>query len=512
MNKLLRFLFSRVFLVSASILVQAFVLVLVVWRFGNYFVYFYGLFILLSILAVIWIVSDRTNPAYKLAWIIPIMLFPIFGGLFYILLGRNKTSRTSKEKMKKILTIMKHNLTPNESIILEIQNENKTIANQARYIQNFSYCPVFKNTATEYLSPGERKFESLKEALLKAEKYIFLEYFIVSEGIMWDSILDILIQKVEEGIDVRVIYDDFGCLLTLPSGYDKYLESLGIKCCVFNPLIPILSLRFNNRDHRKIAIIDGHTAFTGGINIGDEYINAYEKYGYWKDASIKLQGEGVWSLTIMFLSLWNYLRKIDNEDCAYYRPIITPNEFLLNKGYVQPFTDSPLDDESVGETVYLNLINNATDYVYINTPYLVLNNEMITALIAAAKRSVDIRIVTPYMPDKWYVHAVTRSNYSVLVDNGVKIYEFLPGFMHSKTFVVDDQLAVVGTINLDYRSLYLHFECGVWMYKTSSVMDVKEDFLKVLRQCKEITPMECNSVKWYRRFGRSILKLFAQLM
>lgn len=511
MKKILRLFFNRVVFVGLPILLQIFALVTVIWKFGSYFVYFYAICTLLSVLALLRIISDRTNPAYKIAWIIPILLFPIFGGLFYLLLGSNKLSKRSKRKLRSIQEKMTELLGQNESVIQEIALKDIRAANQSRYIEKYSFCPVYQNTTSKYLTPGEKMFERLLEELKRAKHYIFLEYFIIENGKMWDSILDILTEKTRQGLDVRVIYDDVGCLMKLPYGYEKHLEKLGIKCCVFNPFVPVLSTRMNNRDHRKIAIIDGHTAFTGGVNLADEYINAKERFGHWKDSAILIQGDAVWSFTVMFLSLWGNQKKTE-EDYEPYRPLTQPEEGVTSDGYVQPFGDSPLDDESIGETIYLNLLSQAKRYVYINTPYLILDNEMATALCSAAKRGVDVRIVTPYIADKWFVHSVTRSNYDVLVESGVKIYEYTPGFIHAKTFVVDDELAVVGTINLDYRSLYLHFECGVWLYQTQSVFEVKEDFLTTLEQCQPITLEDCQAVRWYKRIGRSILRIFAPLM
>lgn len=511
MRKLIRLLFSRVVLTGAAILAQVFAIVIVVWKFSNYFVYFYAACALLSLSAVLWIINGRSNPAYKLAWIIPIMLFPIFGGLFYLMFGGNKSSIRSIRKMQEISSKMREALQQDIETWQYLEQENREAANQTKYIEKYSSCPVYSGTTTEYLTPGERKFEKMLEELRKAERYIFLEYFIIQEGVMWNSILEILKEKAKQGVDVRVIYDDVGCLFTLPLGYEKKLERMGIKCCVFNPFIPVLSVRLNNRDHRKIAVIDGHTAFTGGINLADEYINVYEKHGYWKDASIVLYGDAVWSLTVMFLSLWSFLRRTD-EDYEDFRPYPENIAAFKSDGYVQPFNDSPLDDEAVGESVYLNLIGKAERYIYINSPYLIPDNVMTTALCLAAKRGVDVRIVTPHIPDKWYVHAVSRSNYEILIESGVHIYEYTPGFMHSKTFAVDDTFAVVGTINLDYRSLFLHFECGVWLYNTKSVFEVKKDYLNTLKACQRVSLKDCRSIKWYRKLGRSVLKIFAPLM
>ncbi len=511
MQTLIRLLFSRMVLVGTAIILQILILIVVIWRFSNYFVYFYGICTFISLMTVLWIVNGKGNHAYKLAWTIPIMTFPIFGGLFYLMFGGNKSSKRNRRKMQEIADNMGSSLNQKLEVMQKLEQENRSAVNQVKYIFGYSYCPAYTNTVTEYLTPGEKKFERLLEALRKAERYIFLEYFIINKGIMWNSILEILKEKAAQGLDVRLIYDDVGCLMTLPYGYEKELRSMGIKCHVFNPFVPVLSIRLNNRDHRKIAVIDGHTAFTGGINLADEYINAYEKHGHWKDAAIVLHGEAVWSLAVMFLSMWSFLSKTSES----YEPFRPPAEYtgkLIAEGYVQPFADSPLDDESVGESVYLNLIGEAKEYVYISTPYLILDNEMSAALCLAAKRGVDVRIVTPYIADKWYVHSVSRSNYQVLLDSGAHIYEYTPGFIHSKTFVVDDSFAVVGTINLDYRSLFLHFECGVWMYGTKSVMEVKSDYLQMLNICQSITPDYNSNLSWGRRLGRTILKLFAPLM
>lgn len=511
LKKTLRILLGHTGFCAMLIALQVMILIVVILQFQQYFVYFYALCIILSVLVVMVILNSRLNPAYKIAWIIPIMLFPIFGGLFYLLFGSDQTRKKFLNEMLPILKKMNHNLTQDSQIIQKIESIDKHASNQSRYITDYALCPIYENTSSEYLNLGERKFERLIEELKKAEHYIFLEYFIIEEGIMWNTILDILKEKAAQGVDVRVIYDDFGCLFLLPTGYDKKLESMGIKCCVFNPFIPILTIRMNNRDHRKICIIDGHTAFTGGINLADEYINAIDKYGHWKDTALIIKGDAVWSFTVMFLSMWEYLRKT-SEDYEAFRPCIHHDEPFENDGFVQPFTDCPLDNELVGETVYLNLIYNAKNYVYITTPYLILDNEMLTALCQAAKRGVDVRILTPHIGDKWYVHAVTRENYGALIDSNVRIYEYTPGFIHAKTFVVDDEYAVVGTINLDYRSLYLHYECGAWLYKTNSVLEVRDDYIEALKVSQMITHADFNSIPWYKKILFAFLRIFAPLM
>ncbi|MGZ9584036.1 cardiolipin synthase [Paenibacillus marinisediminis] len=511
MNNIIKSLLNRMVIVGTLLVIQLVVLLVIIWKFSSYFVYFYFAFVVISLMVVLWIVNNKSNPAYKLAWIIPILLFPVFGGLFYLMFGNKKISKRTARRMSSIYHKTLRVIQQDQDVMDEIIALDKSVAKQATYIHSASSYPIYKNTTSEFLSSGEIKFERLKEELLKAEHYIFLEYFIVQEGLMWNSILDILIEKVKQGVDVRFIYDDVGCLKTLPYNYDKQLEKLGIKCKVFNPFIPVLTTRLNNRDHRKIIVIDGHTAFTGGINLADEYINAYVRFGHWKDTAIMLKGEAVWNFTVMFLTMWDFLNDTD-EDYEEYRPHHYHTASFSSDGYVMPYGDSPLDDEVVGENVYINMINRAKDYIYINTPYLIVDNETVTALCLAAKSGIDVRIVTPHIPDKWYVHMVTRAYYPTLIENGVTIYEYTPGFIHAKSFVVDDELAIIGTINLDYRSLYLHFECATWLYRSSTVLAMKEDFLATLDNCHQITLEACREVKWHTRFARSIMRVFAPLM
>lgn len=508
MKKILRFLTQRVVLTALLILIQALLLFGIIWKLNNYFIYFYAFSVLLSLLLTLRIINNKSNPAFKIAWLIPILLFPVLGGLVYLVFGSDRTGKYIRNKMGRIEKEMQDGISKaNERSGIEKMPPD--VVNQSHYISNSAHCPPYKNTTVEYLPMGEVKFERMVQELKKAKRYIFMEYFIIQEGTMWNTILDVLEEKAKEGVDVRVIYDDMGCILTLPTGYEKTLREKGIQCQIFNPFIPILSSHFNTRDHRKICVIDGNVGFTGGINLADEYINGYEKHGHWKDTAILLKGEAVFSLTTMFLSMWDYLIKKEGEDYAAYYPDSWDENA---QGIVQPFADNPLDDEAVGETVYLNLINKAKRYVYITTPYLILSNEMVTAMNTAAKSGVDVRIITPHVPDKWYVHAVSRSYYEMLVEAGVKIYEYTPGFVHAKTFVVDDEYAVVGTINLDYRSLYLHFECAAWMYKVSCVTDVRDDFLKTQQMSQEITLEECRNISIPRRLGRSVLRVLAPLM
>lgn len=510
MEKIISFLLKRVTLVSLAIIAQIVTLAIMVWKFSSYFLLFDIIFMVISVLVVLHILNKSSDPAYKIAWIIPIMIFPVFGGLFYLMAGGTGLSGHMINKMESITEKMKNCLNQNPVTGNNLKIENQTAFNQAKYIEKYTTCPVYDNSATNFFPSGEDFFNKMTQELKKAKKYIFLEFFIIQEGIMWNTILNILKDKVKEGVDVRVVYDDFGCATKLPRNYNKTLEEYGIKCSVFNPFIPVMSFGLNNRNHRKIIVIDGTTAYTGGVNLADEYINAIEKFGHWRDCMLEIKGDAVWNLTIMFLSMWSYLRKT-NEDYMQFKPEDF-DKIEECHGYVQPFDDSPLDDEHVSEAVYLNLINQAEKYIYIETPYLIADNKMMVALFMASKRGVDVRILTPHIPDKWYAFAVTQSNYKDLLEAGVSVYQYTPGFNHGKTFVVDDEYAVVGTINLDYRSLYLHFECGVWMYKTESVRQVKESTLEALKISKKITLEDIKNTPKIRQIGRLVLKIFAPLM
>lgn len=467
-----------------------------------------GVLKFISVVVALYIFSRRDKGAYKLTWVFIILLFPLFGGLFYLMFSFQSTFRASSKKVDSITKRTNHffSLPGTDADIAKNDLPNACVT--IGYMQNYMDFPVYSSDITDYLSPGEKMFERLLCELEKAENYIFLEYFIIQEGKMWNAILNILEKKVKEGVKVRIIYDDMGCFFILPKGYSKKLESLGIECVVFNPFRPFLSTIQNNRDHRKIAVIDGKVAFTGGINLADEYINVIEKHGHWKDCGILVTGKAAWGLTVIFLQMWELCKNTKEDYSLYY-----PGDNFENKtgGYIIPYSDSPLDNENVGEHVYLHIINNAKKYVYINTPYLIIDSSSVSALCLAAKSGVDVRIVTPHKWDKRIVHMTTRSYYRELIDAGVKIYEYTNGFIHSKTFVSDDYAATVGTANLDFRSLYLQFECGLLMYNTPAVMQVKEDFLETLKVCQPITREDCRC-NLITRFFQDILRLIAPLM
>jgi cardiolipin synthase len=463
-----------------------------------------------SILVCLYILNKREKSAYKLTWIFLILMFPIFGGLLYIIFYSQSDPRKLRRAIEESSRQCRDLFALPGNILPILAEQHEDCLPQVRYLQEYAGFPVYAHTQTQYFDSGESFFQKVLEELEKAERYIFLEFFILRQGLMLDPIISIMERKAKQGLDVRIIYDDLGCFMSLPPNYKQHLERRGIKCTIFNPFKPILSSLQNNRDHRKIVVIDGKTAFTGGINLADEYINAYEKYGHWKDAAIMLEGAAAWSLTLIFLEMWNLGQK-QKDDCGAFYPWKETPCPVESDGYVLPYGDSPIDRENVGEHVYIQIINNAKRYVYINTPYLVVDDNLLSALTLAAKSGVDVRIITPYRWDKKVVQITSRSYYRQLILAGVKVYEYSSGFNHSKTFVSDDKVATVGTTNLDFRSLYLHFECGVWIYKNQAVQRVKEDFLRTIPISHEITLKDC-ARNPLRGVAQDVLRLFAPLM
>lgn len=502
---------GRVILIALAFLLQIAIIVLAVWALGQNFVYYYAAMSVIGLIVALAILNGRSNPAYKMAWILVVLILPVLGVIIYLVLGSGFTSNRVKKMLVRGDKKLKDGLgMERNNVIDEIFEIDPHIGAQMKYLKNVIDCPAYKGTNVEFLTPGEVKFDRLKAELKKAEEFIFIEYFIIGEGVMWGEILEILIEKVKQGVEVRVMYDDFGSLVTVPAHYERTLKEYGIKACVFNKVTPLMSAIINHRDHRKIVVIDGKVGFTGGINLADEYINEYEKHGHWKDSAIVIDGEAVWSLTCMFLSTWEYINNI-NEDFEKYR--VMPKDYPVEgNGAIQPYYDSPLDGEQAGENVYLNMISRAERYIYIESPYLVIDNEMLTALCNSAKQGVDVRIITPHIGDHWYVHAMTRSNYQRLIECGVRVYEYTPGFIHSKVFVCDDKVATVGTVNMDYRSLYLHFECGALLYDMPAIVDICNDFMEITKVSHEVTLEECKAAPLKTRLVRSLLKVFAPMM
>ncbi len=513
LKKVAKLLFNRIFYVAVALLIQLGWIFIMVLRLAGYSRYFSVGISILGTLVVLWIVNKKINPSYKLGWTLLIMAVPIFGLVLYFLFGKSRIATAMQNSFEKVQDETASFLVENKETRQRLEQEDSSASNQSEYIRRLSGYPLYENTTAEYFQVGDDMFPVLVRELEQAEHYIYIEYFIINDGVMWRTILDILERKASEGVDVRLIYDDFGCLTTLPHKYYEILRSKGIQCKVFNPFRPILNIIQNNRDHRKICVIDGHTGFTGGINLADEYINQKERFGHWKDTAVMLKGEAVWSMTVMFLHMWSVItggrEALDFEN---YLPHKYHPENFEGSGYVQPFCDTPLDEEIVGENVYLNIINRAKRYVYICTPYLIIDNEMMTALCLAAKSGVDVKIMTPGIPDKKMVFLLTQSYYEQLLEAGVQIYEYQPGFLHAKSFVCDDEIAVVGTINLDYRSLYLHFEDGVWMYRNQAIDEIRYDFMETMEYCHPVDIEFCKNRNIVVRGIQSIMRLLAPML
>lgn len=504
-------LFNRLVMVAVAIILQFSWLFLTLYDFSVRYTFVDIAFRILAVILALVVINKWINPYYKLAWTFIILLFPLLGTVLYFVFGRSDLTKRTQERMNEVHRAVSSHLQPDFKAMETLEQEDPGVAQQSRYIHNWAGFPLYGNSKTKYYPCGEAMFADMLGAMERAEKFVFLEYFIIEDGIMLTAMLEVLERKVKEGVIVRLIYDDVGSIKTLPKNFSKRLKKMGIECATFNPFRPIMSIILNNRDHRKILVVDGQVGFTGGINIADEYINQKERFGYWKDAGVEVKGKAVWSLTTMFLEMWNYICQT-SEDCLEYLPDIYNKEDDPEDGFVQPYSDTPLDHENVGENIYLNIINHAKKYVYIYTPYLILDNEMTVALQNASKCGIDVRIVTPDIPDKKLVFLLTQSYYEQLLQYGIRIYQYTPGFIHAKCFVCDDKVATVGTVNLDYRSLYLHFECGVFMYRSQAVMQVKEDAVHVIEKSREITLDFCRNRNVLIRLLQSVLRLFAPLL
>lgn len=508
--KFLKKILSRVVIVGLLIALQVIWIFEVMFKLTEYSLLIDIALKCVSLAAVLILVGKEMNPAVKLAWAVPILAFPLLGGLMYLLLYERKPTKYLRKTLETSDARFLPYLVPDTNLLEQLDHTDRKYFCQEEYIRRCSGYPMYDNTETIYFKTGEENYKILLEELKKAEHFIFMEYFILHDGVMWSSVLEVLKQKAAKGLDVRLIYDDMGSLMYVPYKYYEELEQFGIRCEAFNHFVPYLSVVMNHRDHRKITVIDGHTGFTGGINLGDEYINITHEFGYWKDTGIMLKGEGVWSLTVMFLSMWNALRPTDTK-FEQFRPYRYHPEEFQGSGYVQPYSDSPLDDENVGENVYLNMIHASEYYIYIFNPYLIIDNEMMTALCLAAKRGVDVRIITPGVSDSTVVFWLADSYFPQLTANGVKVYTYNPGFIHAKVFLCDDKVACVGTFNLDYRSLYLHFECGIFLYHTASLAAIKEDMEETIAESTLLTLERLKRSLPMRLFQR-VLRLLAPLL
>ena len=463
----------------------------------------------LALCVAFYIYGKDMNAGFKLPWIIAILAFPVLGLCLYFLFGRPGATKHMRQHFEKIDADLEGTLVQDENVIKNLEATDFAVANQARYLWKCAGYPAWQNTDVEFHKTAEEGLEAQKRELRKAKKFIFMEYHAIEESSAFLELKEILVQKAKEGVEVRVFYDDVGSFVFINKDFIKRMEAVGIQCRVFNPMHPFLNIFMNNRDHRKITVIDGKVGFTGGYNLAEEYFNRTHPYGYWKDTGIMLTGDAVRNLTVMFLEMWNAVRKTD-MDYDKYLPKV---EYTAkDQGFVQPYADSPLDHETTGENVYMNLIKNAKHEIFFTTPYLIITDEMSRELRMAARRGVDVRIVTPGIPDKKMVYQMTRSYYSELARNGVRIYEYTPGFIHAKQCVCDGESATVGTINMDYRSLYLHFENGVLMYHYDAVAEIRKDFEDIFAASTEVTEKYNGRKSVPARMGRGVLRLFSPLV
>ena len=509
-KSILRAVFSRLGLILLLLVLQIMALFSVFQWFGGFLPHIMGGTVLFSACMVLYLLNSRLDPSAKITWLLVILLMPVFGALLYCFTQSDLGHRMVKARLSQLTEQARNGIPQAPGVREALEAENPGAASLARYIRRSGCFPVFDRTAVTYFPIGEDMWAALLERLEQARRFIFLEYFIISEGLMWGKILEILARKAAEGVDVRVMYDGTCEFSTLPHDYPKRLRQIGIQCKVFSPVTPFVSTHYNYRDHRKILVIDGHIAFTGGVNLADEYINHTIRFGHWKDTAVMLKGEAAKSFALMFLQMW----AIDEKEPEFSRFLsslpVSPQEDA--KGYVLPYADCPLDGERVGERVYMDLLNRARHYVHIMSPYLILDGEMETALKFAAERGVEVCLILPGIPDKPAPYALARTHYASLLDSGVKIYEYSPGFVHAKLFVCDSREAVVGTINLDYRSLYHHFECAVYLCGADCIRDLEADFQAVRAQCRPASRETVRQQKPSQKLAGFLLKAIAPLL
>ncbi len=504
-----RIVFGRTTVIILLLLLQL-VLLFALFRYLNsYMPLTFAATVGLSLVMALVVVNQEGDPTIKISWLVIMMVAPVFGGLLYIFVGTQITHKIIAAIDQRLAAETAALLQPDPAAMEALERRDPQTASFARYMAAHAQAPAYTGCEVTYFPQGEDKFRELLRQLEQAERFIFMEYFILAEGYMWRQILEVLERKAREGVEVRVMYDGTCAVLLLPYQYPKTLEELGIQCRMFNPLRVALSTHYNNRDHRKIVVIDGHTAFTGGINLADEYIGRKVLHGHWKDTAVMIRGPAVRSFTLLFLHMWN-MTPGKMEDFTPYLPQAESRG--EGTGWVIPYGDSPLDGENVGETVYMDILNTAQRYVHIMTPYLILDNEMVTALTYAAKRGVEVVILMPHVPDKRTVFALSRNYYSELLKAGVRIYEYTPGFLHAKVFVSDDRKAVVGSINLDYRSLYLHFECAAFLCEIPAISQIEADYQATLAVSQEVTLADCRRYPLLQRLTGKLLRLAAPLL
>ncbi len=471
--------------------------------------YFYLAALATEIACVIAIIASNDNPEYKIPWLLFVLILPIAGFMLYFIFYSRKLKKKFIRRLEKLYGVKYPQKTEGNFTLLA--QDDATAFNQAKLLCSLSYSNLFKNTKQKYFALGEDMWQSMLIDLQSAEKFIYLEYFIIEQGIFWDSILEILKVKAQNGLDIRVVFDDVGCMNTLPGNYEKQLWKFGIKATPFSRLKGQADNEFNNRSHRKIMVIDGKVGYTGGVNIADEYINQIKKFGHWKDVGVRLEGEAVYELTKLFLIDYGINLKEMPDNLS--NDVLFPNIKVAEKGFLVPFGDgpAPIYKRRVAHSLIVDMLSNANKYAYIMTPYLIVDNDMCLALENAAIKGVDVCIIVPHIPDKKIVFEMTKTFYERLMKAGVKIYEYERGFIHAKCYLVDDEIGMVGTINMDYRSLVHHFENGVWMYKTDCLKDIKADMLDTIGKSIYINP-ETIKVNLLKRFLRSIVRIFAPLL
>ncbi len=502
---------GRLFVVGVSLLLQLLLLFWLFWKLNAWSGYISMASSLLAFLVTLRVYGTHEDAAFKISWIMLMLVFPIFGLCLYFLFGRAGAVGGIRRRFDAVLARSAGLLPQSDPDRAALEAADAAAANQARYLGAAAGYPVYRGTAVQYYPWAQDALADQKAALRRAEKFIFMEYHAIEDSQSFRGIEEILVERAKAGVEVRLFYDDVGSIGFVNNAFARRLRAEGIQCRVFNPVIPILSIFMNNRDHRKMTVIDGKVGFTGGYNLADEYFNLTHPFGVWKDTGLRLTGRAVRSLTVLFLEMWNAMQPSD-ESYASYLPELAADDVPPDDGFVLPYADSPLDDEQVGENVYKNLVKNARRTLYISTPYLILDDGMADELVLAAKRGVDVRVMTPGIPDKKLIYQVTRSYYAGLARGGVRVFEYAPGFNHAKMMLCDDEFAAVGTINLDYRSLYLHFENGCWLYGCRAVGAVRQDFDALWPQCREVTGAYRARRAAPLRAGQCLLRLFAPLM
>lgn len=504
--------FSRFGIVLVLLALQILVLLGLFLKFSQLAPHYYIISAVFYIFMITVIVNSDHDASSKITWLTIMAFLPIFGALLYIYTTVDIGHRVLKKKVTHILKNTKNKITQDKSVIDKAEEICPDVADLNYYLNKSGRFPLYENTDVTYYPIGEKMFQSMLVELDKAKDFIFMEYFIVDDGYMWDNILEVLIKKAKEGVDVRVMYDGTCEFALLPRTYPSSLEKLGIHCKVFSPVSPFISTHYNYRDHRKIMVIDGKTAYNGGINMADEYINYTHKYGHFKDVGVMLKGDAVDSFTLMFLQMWS----VNERHCDFSKylnvgDILSAGGYFSN-GFVMPFGDCPLDEYDVGKSVYMDILNRAKDYVYIMTPYMIMDGELENSLTFSAERGVDVRIILPHISDSFVAQALAKTHYKKLLDAGVKVYEYTPGFVHAKVFVSDDIKSVVGSINMDYRSLYHHFECATYMYGTRCIDDIKSDYKDTLAKCQQVTYESIKNDKWYIKLIGKVIKFVAPLI